>query len=69
MTYMPESMLAYIANRWTAADHPNLSAATMRTLAEIHRSRGERLSQLQYLEAAEAQELSTDTGCETSRET
>ncbi len=57
MTYLPDSMLAYIANRWIAADYPGLSAATMRTLAEIHRSRGERLSQLQYLEAAEAKEV------------
>lgn len=56
MTFLPDSVLAIIANRSCPADYPGLRPATMRYLAGIHRDRGELLSAMQYEEMADARE-------------
>jgi hypothetical protein len=55
-TFLPDSVLAIIAARSCAADHPGLSAGTMRALAVMHRDRGEHLSAVQYEEMADMRE-------------
>jgi hypothetical protein len=55
-TFLPESVVQIIADRSCAADHPGLSAGTMRYLAGIHRDRGELLSAAQYEEMADVRE-------------
>lgn len=56
MSYLPDGVIRIIADFGCAAQYPGLSAPTMRTLAAIHRDRGELLSAMQYEEMADARE-------------
>lgn len=57
MTFTPDGILLVIASQHIAADLPNLEPGTMRALAWLHERRGERLSAMQWREAAERKEV------------